>query len=369
MILRTAAIFSLIATLLSPALAQEKVAVGTQQLATSGALFLAASKGYFKAEGLDVEMTAYPAAQAVVEALAGGATDFGVAEFTGAAFNLAGKGAIKAIAAQVREKRDFEGNEIVASNAAYAKGLRKPEQLAGKSLAITELGSVFHFQIGQIAAAKGFDVASVTLKPVQSIDAMARAVGNGDADATILPAQYAREILAANQAKLVGWYSELGEQQLGALFVSATMLETRRATVEKFVRAYRRGAADYAAALMRHDKYGKRITDAASQSAALAIARYVYPGQLLAAAANVVEAGAYYMDPQAQLDGADVARQLEWYKAQGLVDKAPTRAMSSIQISNNFSCANFRCIRLQLCKAPSAQRVTTILPNWPLFSR
>ncbi|MEI9803136.1 MAG: hypothetical protein WDN48_00145 [Pseudolabrys sp.] len=33
----------------------------------------------------------------------------------------------------------------------------------------------YHFQIGQIAAAKGFDVASVTLKPVQSIDAMARA--------------------------------------------------------------------------------------------------------------------------------------------------------------------------------------------------
>ncbi len=53
-------------------------------------------------------MTAYPAAQAVVEALAGGATDFGVAAFSGAAFNLAGTRApIKAIAAQVREKRDF----------------------------------------------------------------------------------------------------------------------------------------------------------------------------------------------------------------------------------------------------------------------
>src|SRR5215475_9664368 len=86
---------------------------------------------------------------------------------------------------------------------------------------------------------------------MQTIDAIARAVGTSQVDAAIMPAPYARELLASNQAKLIGWYSELDEQQLGALFVSRRMLETRRSVVEKFVRAYRRGAADYAAALMR----------------------------------------------------------------------------------------------------------------------
>ncbi|MEI9803137.1 MAG: hypothetical protein WDN48_00150 [Pseudolabrys sp.] len=54
----------------------------------------------------------------------------------------------------------------------------------------------------------------------------------------------------------------------------------------------------------------------------MAIARYVYPGQPLAAAAIVVEAGAYYMDPQARLDAGGRRAPVEWYKAQGLVDKS-----------------------------------------------
>lgn len=321
MIRRLFTTLPLIAVLISSAAGQERVTVGTQRLVTSGALFIAATNGYFKAEGLDVEMTAYTTPQLVVEALAGGSTDFAVAAFTGAAFNLAGKGAIKAIAAQVREKRDYDGNELIASNAAYAKGLQKPADLADRSFAIGELGSLYHYQLGQIARIKRFDLASVLLKPGSSLDVMARQVATGEADATILPAQYARELLTANQAKLVAWVSEIDEPQLGALFASAKTLE-KRETVEKFLRAYRRGTADYTAALMRNDKYSKRVTDAKSKAAAAAIARYIYPGRSDGAA--TVEASAYYMDPQARLDSADLERQIEWYKSQSLIDSSVT---------------------------------------------
>ena len=34
-----------------------------------------------------------------------------------------------------------------------------------------------------------------------------------------------------------------------------------------------------------------------------------------------VELGAYYIDPEARLDVADVARQIAWYKSQGLIGK------------------------------------------------
>ena len=71
-----------------PAAAQERVAIGTQRLTDNGALFLAAAQGYFKAEGIDLAMTAYESDQSVAETLAAGATDFGLAGFTPAAFNL-----------------------------------------------------------------------------------------------------------------------------------------------------------------------------------------------------------------------------------------------------------------------------------------
>jgi NitT/TauT family transport system substrate-binding protein len=315
-----------VATLISvaifawPAAAQERVVIGTQRLTDNGALFLAAAQGYFKAEGIDLAMTAYGSDQAVAETLAAGATDFGLAGFTPAAFNLAGKGRIRAVAAQMREKRYYEGTEIVASNIGFNKGLHKFEDIANRTIAISAVGSVSRYQLEQIARIKNVDVGRITVRPMQTLDAVARAVGTNEVDAAILPAPHARELLAVNQAKLIGWYSELDEQQFGALFVSTKMIETRRGVVEKFIHAYRRGVADYAAALLRKDRNSKRTSDTKSHEAATTIARYVYPDRGEGGAA-AVEAAAYFVEPQAGLDTADIERQIAWYKAQGLIDK------------------------------------------------
>ena len=317
--LRIAA-FIVLTFLAAPALAQERVVVGTQRLTDNGALFLAAAEGYFKAEGIDLGMTAYGSDQAVAETLASGTTDFGLAGFTPAAFNLAGRGLIKAIAGRVREKRGFEGTEVVASNFGYNKGLHKFEDLANRSIAISALGSVSHYQLEQIARVKHIDFNRMTVKPMKTFDAIARAVGTNEVDAAIMPASFARELLAANQAKLVGWYSELDEQQFGALFVSAKMINTRRDAIEKFMRAYRRGVDDYAAALLRKDRNSKRTSDTRSHETATTIARYVYPDRGEGGAA-AVEASAYFIEPQARLDVADIERQIAWYKVRDLIDK------------------------------------------------
>jgi NitT/TauT family transport system substrate-binding protein len=315
------AVCIIVAGLAVPAAAQERVVVGTQRLTDNGALFLAAAQGYFRAEGIDLGMTAYDSDQRVAEALASGATDFGLAGFTPAAFNLAGKGQIRAIAAQAREKRSYEGAELVASNIGFAKGMRKFEDVANKTIAIDGNGLTSRYQLEQIARVKNVDVGRITVKPMETLDAIARAVGTNEVDAAIMPPAYARELLSANHGKLVGWYSELDELQFGALFVSTKMIETRRAVVEKFVSAYRRGAADYAAALLRKDIHLKRTSDLKSKEAATTIARYVYPDRGDSAAATV-EASAGFIEPQARLDLADIERQVAWYKAQGLVDKS-----------------------------------------------
>lgn len=309
-----------IASLVSPAAAQERVVIGTQRLADNAALFLAAAAGYFKAEGLDLAMTAYENDRMVAEALASGATDLALTGFTPTAFNFAGKGTIKAIAARTREKRYYEGTELVVSNIGFRKGLHKFEDISGKTVAIDALGSISHYQLEQIARVKKVDINRVTVKPMQTLDAIARAIGTNEVDAAIMPASHARELLASNQAKLVGWYSELDEVQFGALFASSKMIATRRAAVEKFVRAYRRGVADYAEALLRKDRNSKRTADIKSHEAATTIARYVYPDRGTTGAA-AVEASAYFIDPQAQLDVADIDRQIAWYKAQGRIDK------------------------------------------------
>ncbi len=319
MIRRLTSALILIASLVTSATAQERVIVATTRDMSNAALFLAAARGYFKDEGLQLEMRAYPDAPAAAEALGLGAADLALTAFSATAFSLAASGKIKAIAAQVREWRGYEGNQVIATPDAYRRGLHSLRDLAGKSVALNGLGSVFHYELAQIAQHNGFKFDSQSLKALPSFDAVAQAVIDGKVDAAILPPLYVQELLSSGQARPIGWFSELGEHQLGALFASAKTLANRRDMVKKFLIAYRRGAADYVTALLRHDSYGKRRIDAKARDAAAAIGLYLFPGRGPNSTIPVVSSGAYYMDAEARLDLADIERQVAWFKAHGLI--------------------------------------------------
>jgi NitT/TauT family transport system substrate-binding protein len=305
-----------------PAAAQEKVAVGVLRFVSSGALFVAMERGYFKQEGLDLDPKFFDAAQPIAVAVVTGDVDFGLTAFTAGLFNLAGKGGLKIIAAQAKEAKGYEGNAILASNAAWEKGLRRVEDLKGRSLGITQVGSSFHYQIGQIARIKGFDLNSVSLKPLQSLANMVAALKGNQVDAIIIAPHIAKQLTAAGDAKLLGWYSDLDEYQFGALFTAPKIITGRRTVVEKFVRAYQKGAGEFAAALLRRDDSGNRKFDDSSRAVAALIAKHVYPAEAAEKAVGLVQAATFYVDPQARLDVGDIHGQIAWYKAQGMVDAA-----------------------------------------------
>src|SRR5689334_24096785 len=98
-----------LATGLTPALAQDKpkIRVGVLRLASSGNVFIAADRNYFKDAGLDVELKFFNAAQPIAVATASGDVDVGVTAFTAGLFNLAGKGAVSIIAGQSRDVAGF----------------------------------------------------------------------------------------------------------------------------------------------------------------------------------------------------------------------------------------------------------------------
>jgi NitT/TauT family transport system substrate-binding protein len=298
----------------------EKVRLGSLRFVSSGAVFIAVERGYFKDEGLSLQLTFFDAAQPIAVATASGDLDLGVTAFTGGFFNLAGKGALKIIAAQAKEARGYEGNVVLVSNAAWDKGFRDVSQFAGHSIGITQIGSSFHYQIGQIAAAKGIDLKSITIRPLQSLLAMAAALKTGQVDSVIIAPHIAHAMTDNGDAKFIARYSDIDEYQFGGLFTTPRTIAARRPMLEKFVRAYQKGAHDYSAALLRRDGDGKRVFDATSEEVASMIAKYVYPGDPVEKAAPQVKASAFYVDGEARLDIADIVKQIAWYKAQGLVE-------------------------------------------------
>ncbi|MBS0245252.1 MAG: ABC transporter substrate-binding protein [Proteobacteria bacterium] len=324
MIFRIAIAIALLVYSLSAAQADERVTVATMRNVANGALFVAAARGYFKAEGITLDMTAYPSDADVVKAMASGSAEIGLANWSADTVKLASQGIFKAVAGQIREKNGFEGNEIVISTAAYGRGLRKFDQVGNGIVVVDQVGTSLHYQLVQASRTKGDKAEDFTLKFAGSPSAAARAVAENHADVAVLPMLEARNLLATNQAKLMAWCSQIAEPELGAVFAAAKMLGDRRTVTEKFLRAYRRGAADFFNAFLRLDKYSKRISNKESQQAAKILAFYIHPHAARDEAAAILEGEILYIDPQARLDTADIGARIAWYQAQGLVDKAVT---------------------------------------------
>lgn len=316
---RSIAAVALAATALAvaqPARAADKITICALTFVSSSPLFIAADKGYYKAEGLDAEFKFFRAATPVAVGVASGDCDFGVTGLTAGFYNLAGKGALQIIGAQSREEPGYDFVAYLASNKAYKAGLTDIKKLTGHSVGMTQVGSTFHYNIGMLATKYDWDMKDIKLRPLQSVPNMLAAVKSGNVDMIPMVAHIAVAYDKQGLAKIVGWVHAETPWQLGALFTSTKNVKTRRAVVEKFVRAYQKAATDYYNAFNKLDADGKRVFGEEAEALVPIIQKYTK-----AKPANIY-AGAPFIDPLGRLKLKPIYEQIAWYKSMGLVDKS-----------------------------------------------
>jgi NitT/TauT family transport system substrate-binding protein len=102
----------------------------------------------------------------------------------------------------------------------------------------------------------------------------------------------------------------------------------RREWVARFVKAYQRGLADYAAAFLKRDAEGKRVFGAEAEAALPILQKWVDPKP----SAEAVRESANFMDAQGRLRVADIYAQVAWYKAQGMLE-GPVDPAQFIELS------------------------------------
>ena len=297
--------------------AADPLRLGLLHTLSPAPFYIAQESGYFRDEGIDLSFRFFDAAQPIAAAAVAGDIDVGVTALTGGFFNLAEKGTLKVIGGGLHEQAGYQGSAVLASNQAFDAGMTGLDKLGGHSFGITQYGSSFHYMVGRIAEAKGFDLKSVTLRPLQQVSNMVAAVGSGQVDATIAIASQAKALVAAKQAHILGWAGDVVPYQLTAVFAPTAALADKPDLLKRFGKAYQRGVADYRAAFLRLDTEGKPINDAKTDAAIALITKYVFIGDPNARAK--ILAGVGYYDEGGALDVADVIAQVNWFKGQGLV--------------------------------------------------
>jgi NitT/TauT family transport system substrate-binding protein len=266
------------AALMSNASAQTalKAKVGVLRLSSSAPVFIAQDKGYFKEAGLDIDLKFFDAAQPIAVAVTSGDVDFGVTAFTA--------------------------------------GLYTPKDLAGKRIAVTQVGSSFHYSLGLLADKYGFKLSDVKVLPLQSLSNAAAALKGETVDAALLPVSTARTLMDADGAKLLGWVGDETPWQLGAVFASPKTLADK-ALVTKFLSVLARADREYHDVILTSVVDGKAPINDKTKPLLEIIAKYTN------LPLEQVVGNCAYIDPDGKLDVKNVANQIAWLQEQGFVDK------------------------------------------------
>ncbi|MCP1847027.1 MULTISPECIES: ABC transporter substrate-binding protein [Bradyrhizobium] len=291
-----------------------KAKIGVLRLSSSAPVFIAQDKGYFRDAGLDVELKFFDAAQPIAVATASGDVDFGITAVTAGLYNLAGKGTLKVIGGMSREKAGYPLIGYFASNNAYAAGLKTPKDLAGKRVAVTQVGSSFHYSLGLLADKYGFKLSEVKVVPLQSLSNAAAALKGETVDAALLPVSTARTLMDSNGAKLLGWVGDETPWQLGAIFASPKAL-TNAPLVTRLLTALTRADHEYHDVILTAIKDGVAPINDKTRPLLEIIAKYTN-----LPVAQVV-GNCAYIDPDGKLDVKNLDNQIKWLQGQGFVDK------------------------------------------------
>ena len=289
----------------------EAIKVGLLKTVGAGPIFIAKEKGYFAAEGLDVENVVFDSAEPVAVATVSGAIDIGATGLTAGFYSLAGQGALRLLASESFERPGFQGQAVLVSNRAWDAGLKAFTDLPGHSVAISQVGGAPHYSLGLLEQKFAIDPKSVRVLPLQSNANRIAAVTGGTADTAIIPVTYAMPSIQHGDAKLLGWVGDYVPWQVAGVFASTMATNERGDMLKRFLRASQRGVKDYCDAFIGPDQK-LRFGDSAPAILAI-IAKYT--GQSEAD----LRLGITYLDAQARVDVKDIQRQIDWYRAQGML--------------------------------------------------
>ncbi len=291
--------------------AAEDIKIGVVKIAAYGPIYIAIEKGYFRAEGLNASLVFFNAGEPIAVATVSGDIDFGVSGTSAGLYSLAGKGALRIITAGAHENPGFQFFSLIVSNRAYEGGLKSYANLAGHSVAVSQIGSPSHYSLALIEEKYRIDPKSVRVLPLQGIPNQLSAVIGGQADATVGPATAVMPVVQRGDAKLLGFIGDAVPWQVSVGYTATKTADAQHDRVERFLRAYRKGVREYHDAFTSAD--GKRADGPDAPEILNILAKYT--GQ----SSEQIRHGISYIDPEARLDVGDIRHQIEWFQSQGML--------------------------------------------------
>jgi NitT/TauT family transport system substrate-binding protein len=284
-----------------------KVRLGVLKLTSSAVLFLGVEKGYFKEAGIDPELVYFQAAQPIAVALASGDIDVGATGLTAGLYNIVAGGVRFWIVAD--KGREWPGHtltSLLVRKDLHDAGVKALRDLRGRKIGVTQIGSTFHYNLGNFLEKEGLALGDVEIVPLQALGAVSEALAARRIDAALTAEPFVSRLEAAGTAVTILRTGDSLPWQIATIFYSDRFAKDRARAVA-FMRGYVRASRHYVDAVIRQ-------TSGPAHDEVVAItARYT------GAAPELIRKGFPYQDRDGRLMPGDVGKQIAWWHRHGLV--------------------------------------------------
>jgi NitT/TauT family transport system substrate-binding protein len=285
------------------------IKVGVVGGAGANPLFLAAGRGYYQQQGLDVQFVTVASGSELLPLMASDQLDAGLSSPAAALFNAIGQGVrLKAVADAGRQDSGaWWGGVVVRPELLDSGAIKTPADLKGRSIAVTAPGVGTYLNVVRLLEANGLTDKDVNLTYLD-FGGMLSALASGKVDAADLVEPGIT--LGETQGALKRWISNAeispGEQE--AVLMITPKLAANTDVADRFVLAYVRGVHDYRAAFGPE----KRDQDAVIQ-ALLPLLPSGYTADLLRRVSPVA------LDADGLVNGPSLKGEQDWYAAHGFI--------------------------------------------------
>jgi NitT/TauT family transport system substrate-binding protein len=285
------------------------VKVGLLKLSSSAPVFVGIGKGFFEAEGIKVEPVWFKSAQPIAVATASGDVDVGATGLTAGLYNSVAQGMkIMVVADKGREWPGYKLTALIVDTEQWKAGVRDLKDLKGKRVGITQIGSTFHYILGNLLEKKGLSLNDVKVVPLGSVASMRDTVVSHQIESAFLVQPHVAPLEKAQTAKVLLWVGDQLPYQIAAIFYGEKFLKNRALAVS-FMKGYIRSCRYY------FDQGLSKKEGPGHQEILSLISKYTDEKP------EAVALALPYNDRNGELYAEDIQKQLDWYFKHGLVSK------------------------------------------------
>ena len=285
------------------------VKVGALRLSNTAPLFIGMDKGFFELEGIKVEPVWFKSAQPIAVAMATGDIDVGATGLTAGLYNSIAQGMkICIVADKGREWPGYKLTALLVDTEQWKAGVRDLKGLKGKRVGITQIGSTFHYMLGNILEKRGISLSDVKVVPLGSLTSMRDALITHQIESVFLNQPFVTAMETNGTGNVLLWVGDHLPYQIAAIFYGEKLLKNR-ATALSFMKGYIRSCRyyyDYALA-KREGTFYQEILNL--------ISKYTEEKP------DIIALALPYNDRNGELYVEDIQKQLDWYHRNGMVEK------------------------------------------------